>query len=176
VKRISILAMFLGAIALFTTSCGTSDSVKTLTLGSVSTSSGGIYNLVGVDGTLQLKVTANYHSGKIVDVTNDSTFSVTPVGSIYSSADPNYNQGDPLPPYGPDTVPINKTGLMTGIVGICTWVDLVDSKGVPLDPAAWAYTGYYQVTASYKGFTSQPIGIGVGVAESNYPKGGCGPS
>jgi hypothetical protein len=177
VKRTSFLAVFLSAIALFTTSCGTSDSMKSIMLSSTGASAGGFYNLVGVDGTLQLKVTAVYHSGKTIDVTNDATFAMVPTGTIYSSADSNFPANGPLPAPGPDTVTINKTGLMTGIAGVCTWVDLTDpSTGDPADPAAWAYTGYYQVTATYRNLTSQPVGIGMGIAESNYPKGGCGPS
>lgn len=176
-KRVSILATFLAAIGLLTTSCGTSDSVQSLTLSSNGASAGGFYNLAGVDGTVQLVVTANYHSGKTVDVTNSATWNVTPQGTIYSSADSAYLPGAALPAYGPTTVPINKTGMMTGIVAICTWVDLNDpTTGLPASPASWAYTGYYQVTATYKNFTSQPVGVGVGVAESNAPTGGCGPS
>jgi hypothetical protein len=176
VKHKQLLAMFLSAAALFSSSCGVSDSVKSLTISSKG-STASVFNLVGQDGTIQLVVNANYHSGKTVEVTNDSTFSVTPVGTIFTSADPNFQAGGPLPPYGPTTVPINKTGVMTGIVSICTWQDLIDNTKnppVPFSPPQWAYTGFYQVTASYKGFTSQPIAIGVGAAESNAP--GCGPS
>jgi len=177
VKRASILAMFLAAVALLTTSCGTSDYVQSLTLTSNGAAAGGFFNLAGVDGTIQLVATANYHSGKTVDVTNSVTWSITPNGTIYSSADSNYLPGDSLPAYGPTTVPISKTGMMTGIVAICTWVDLTDpTTGKPASPPSWAYTGYYQVTATYKNFTSQPVGVGVGVAESNSPTGGCGPS
>lgn len=177
-KHKQLLAMFLGAVALFSSGCGVSDSVKSLTITSSGASNGSFFNLAGQDGTVQLVVSANYHSGKAVVVTNDSTFSVTPVGTIYTSADPNFPAGGPLPPYGPTTVPISKTGRMTGIVSICTWLDLIDNTKTPpapFDPAHWAYTGFYQVTASYKGFTSQPIAIGVGAAESNAPSGGCGP-
>lgn len=177
-RRINnLLAALLAAVVITSTGCGVSDSVKSITLSSTGSSSGGFYNLAGVDGTLQLVATANYHSGKTVVVTNDVTWSVSPVGSIYSSADPNFVAGDPLPPYGPDTAPINKTGLMTGIVGICTWVDLIDNTKTPpapYNPAQWAYTGYYQVTATYNGLASQPVGVGLGIAESNAP--GCGPS
>jgi len=172
-KRISIATLFLAAIALLSTSCGTSDYVKSLTLSSTGTTSGGFYNLAGVDGTLQLSVIANYNSGKTIDVTNASTWNVTPEGT----------QDDmvtPLPPYGPGTVPISQTGLMTGIVPICTWTDAeVTTNGTtaPASPPIWEYTGYYQVTATYRNFTSQPVGIGVGVAASlNSPTGGCGPT
>src|SRR5208282_5670458 len=101
VKRNLILATFLSAIAVLTTSCGTSDSIKSLMLTSSGANNNGFYNLPGVDATLQLKVYAVYNSGKLVDETTESTWTVVPTGT-----DQNAN---PLPPYGPDTVPINKT-------------------------------------------------------------------
>jgi hypothetical protein len=172
-----ILAAFLGAITLLTigavslvsTGCGTSDSIQSITLSSTGSSAGGFFNLAGVDGTQQLTVTANYHSGKTIDVTQDSTYSVVPVGTQDDMV-------SALPPYGPDTVPISKSGLMTGIAQICTWTDAIDpTTGKPFAPPVWEYTGYYQVTATYREFTSQPVGMGVGVTASlNAP--GCGPS
>src|SRR5580698_8816860 len=118
-KRTSaVLTLFVAAIALLSISCGTSDYVKSLTLSSNGTSSGGFYNLVGVDGTLQLQVMAVYNSGKLLDVTKASTWNVTPTGVDQF--------GFPLPPYGPNTVPIDPSGLMTGIVSICTWTDGID--------------------------------------------------
>jgi len=173
VKRASLfLALMVAGVALITTSCGTSDYLQSITLSATGANSGSFYNLVGLDGTVQFLVTANYHSGKTIPVTNSVTWSVTP-----NLVDDN---GVSLPPYGPTTVPISATGLMTGIVSICTWTDAIVTTGSttgPANPPIWEYTGYYQVTATYKGFTSQPIGIGVGVAASNNsPIGGCGPA
>ena len=171
-KRIHVLATLLVATLLISTGCGHSDSIKSLMVTSTGANNNGFYNLAGVDSTVQLKVYAVYHSGKLIDVTNDATWTVVPTGT-----DDNFN---PLPPYGPDTVPINKTGLMTGIVPICTWVDAMDNTKTPparANPPIWEYTGYYQTSANYREFTSQPVGIGVGVAASNTsPVGGCGPS
>lgn len=202
-KRISLfLALMVAGVALLTTSCGTSDYLESLTLSSTGNSSssgssstaGSFYNLVGLDGTLQLIVTANYHSGKTIVVTNNSTWTVKPVGCAYSADDPTQVcQYDPvtgqlnqyaqapytLAAYGPNTVPISSTGMMTAISNVCTWEDLPDTTVtpvVPWNPAEWVYTGYYQVTATYRNFTSQPVGIGVGVTTSNAPAGGCGPS
>lgn len=167
-KRISTVSLFLAAIALLSSSCGTSDYIKSLTLSSTGSSSGGFYNLAGVDGTLQLSVKANYNSGKTVDVTNASKWTVVPQGTD--------DNGNPLPAYGPTTVPISATGMMTGIVPICTWTDAVTgTPPAPATPPQWEYTGYYQVTATYREFTSQPVGVGVGVAVSNNAPG-CGPS
>jgi len=176
VKRTSVLTLLLAAIALLTTSCGTSDYLESLTLTSNGATAGGFFNLAGVDGTIQLVLTANYHSGKTVDVTNNAIWTVVPEGAT--------DTGAALPAYGPNTVPISSTGLMTGIVPICTWTDAIVTTGTgssattgPANPPIWEYTGYYQVTATYRNFTSQPVGVGVGVAASiNSPAGGCGPT
>lgn len=174
-KQKNILATILSVAVLFAMSgCGNSDHLQSITLTPGSAS--GVANLPGVDATLQLAVTANYNSGKTVIVTNESTFSVTTVGTD--------DNGNALPPYGPNTVPISTTGMMTAVGLLCTWTDANETTGTPpnqttapANPPVWEYTGYYQVTASYKGMTSQPAGIGVGsVASNNSPIGGCGPS
>jgi len=175
-RTATVLALFLVAIALLSTSCGTSDFLKSLNLSSNGTLSGGFYNLAGVDGTLQLQVQAVYNSGKLINVTNASTFTMVPTGCVFDPGPPENLCAGPVPAPAPNTVTISPTGLMTGIAQICTWVDLNGTNGQPQTPPAWAYTGYYQVTATYRNFTSQPVGIGMGVAESNSPTGGCGPS
>jgi len=179
VKRTLVFAtLLLAATALLSTSCGKSDSIKSLLLTSTGANNSGFYNLPGVDATLQLKVYAVYNSGKQIDVTTMSTFSMVPTGCVFSG-DVNNPCGGALPDPGPDTVTINKTGLMTGIAQICTWLDAIDNTKTPPAPAnppIWEYTGYYQTTATYREFTSQPVGIGVGVVASNSPTGGCGPS
>jgi hypothetical protein len=178
-RTFTVLALFVAAIALLSTSCGTSDYMKSLTLTTTGSSIGGDFNLSGVDATLQLKVYANYNSGKNIDVTNASTFTMVPTGQIASvGVGSIYAPGDPLPAPAPNTVTISGTGMMTGIASICTWVDaetLVSGNLTPVTPPEWSYTGFYQVTATYRNFTSQPIGVGMGIADSNSPAG-CGPS
>jgi len=174
VKRTQVLATLLAAtLSIIMSGCGTSDGIKSLLLTSTGTSSGNFFNLAGADGTLQLKVYAVYNSGKMIDETNASTWTVTTVGG-------SDNPGGALPAYGPDTVPINSTGLMTAIIPLCTWTDATDntkSPPAPANPPVWLYTGYYQVTATYRGFTSQPVAIGVGsLTSTNSPVGGCGPA
>jgi hypothetical protein len=175
VKRISILAMFLAAVTTFSTSCGQSDYLQSVQLSAQGATAGGSYNLPGVDATLQLQVMAVYHSGKQVDVTNNVTWTVT-VAPAPSNVDMN---GVPLPPYGPDTVPISPNGLMQAVEDVCTWVDgytTTSGKTTYDNPAVWAYTGYYQVVASYRQFTSNPIGVGVGSEDNPNSPGGCGPT
>lgn len=171
-KRISILAMFLAAVTILSTSCGQSDYLQSVQLSAQGATAGGSYNLAGVDNTLQLQVMAVYHSGKLVNVTNNATWTVTTVGTDQN--------GNPLPPYGPNSVPISPNGLMQALAQICTWEDAVVTSGStsgPANPPVWEYTGYYQVVAGYRQFTSNPIGVGVGVQTSNNsPVGGCGPS
>lgn len=172
-RTFTVLALFLAAIALLSTSCGTSDFIKSVQLNGSGDSAGGTFNLPGVDAALQLKVWAVYNSGKQIDVTNAATWTVTPQGTQQDFT-------TPLPAYGPTTVPISASGLMSGIADICTWTDAKNTTVTPeayWNPPVWEATGYYQVTATYRNFTSEPIGVGVGVAASNTsPVGGCGPS
>lgn len=167
-KRTKVLAALMAGLTLLSTGCGVSDSVKSVMLTSSASSSGGFFNLVGADGTLQLTALAIYNSGKTIDITNQvSTYTVTTVG-----VDANF--GAPLPPYGPTTVPINATGLMTAVESLCTWENIAPPPGTP---PSWVYTGYYNVTATYKGIVSQPVAIGVGSETSNSStSGGCGPT
>ena len=171
-RTLTVFALFLAAIALLLTSCGTSDSIKSVQLNANGDSAGGTFNLPGVDATLQLKVWAIYNSGKQIDVTNASTWTVTPQGVDQSGA--------ALPAYGPTTVPISPSGLMSGIADICTWTDAFNTTVTPnayWNPPIWEATGFYQVTATYRNFTSEPVGVGVGVQASNTsPVGGCGPT
>lgn len=164
-KFTTILAAFLVALALITTGCGTSDSVKSITVSTSSTSSGGFFNLPGEGATLQLVATANYNSGKTVEVTNASTFTATPIGVDES--------GNPLPA-PPNTVTINATGLMAAVTPFdCSWTDTTPP---PATTASWFLTGSYTVVATYKGMASQPIYVGVGSAAGNGPGGACGPA
>jgi hypothetical protein len=163
VKRISILAMFLAAVTLITTSCGTSDKVASVSLSVSGTT--GVVNLAGLGGTLQLQVLTHYTSGKQVDETNWSTYAVTAQG-----VDDN-GLALPAPPQG---VTINATGMVTATEpGICTWTDLSSST-----TPAWAISGWYQVIATYKGMQSQPVYIPVASAASSQSitDGQCGPS
>jgi hypothetical protein len=178
------LSTLLAALALLMTSCGTSDYLESVSLTSNGASAGGFFNLAGVDGTIQLVVTANYHSGKTINVTNNSTFTMVPTGCVFSDSTgigtvtpTSVTCVSTMPAAGPTTVTISPTGLMTGIAQMCTWVDPINTTAtpnVPYSPPEWEYTGYYQTTATYRNFTSQPVGVGVGVTSSNVA--GCGPS
>ncbi len=180
-KRTNILAALLVALSLISTGCGTSDYVQSIEITSTGSSSGGFFNLAGIDGTLQLQTMTVYHSGKTVPVTNSVTYTVMPVG-CQSSGDPTNPCGTvpvPLLAYGPTSVPINATGLMTAVGAQCTWIDLPSGTppALPTPPQYnWLYTGYYEVTATYNGMVSQPVAIGVGSAAGNAPDGTCGPS
>jgi hypothetical protein len=175
VKRTNILAVLVITLSLIATGCGTSDSVQSVTLSSSGTNTGGFYNLAGADGTLQLSATANYHSGKTVDVTNSVTYTVTVVGT-----QDEISGYAPLPVYtsSPAPVPISPTGLMTAVASMCTWVDLPSGTPpvLPTPPLYnWEYTGYYQIVANYQGMASQPVAMGVGSQAGNAPDGSCGP-
>ena len=165
-KRTSILVTFLVAVTLLSTSCGTSDKLASVAL-SVSGTTGTV-NLAGLGGTLQLQVTTNYTSGKQVDETNWSTYTVTPQG-----VDDN-GLSLPTPPQG---LSVNATGMLTATEpGICTWTDL--TAGSSTATPAYAFTGWYQIIATYKGMQSQPIYIPVASAASSQSgtNGQCGPA
>jgi hypothetical protein len=167
VKRNQILATIIGAIAiaLLTTSCGTGDKIGSVSI-SAAGASGGVVNLSGLGATLQLHVTANYTSGKTIDETNFSTYTVTAQG-----VDDNTGMNLSAPPL---TLTINSTGMVTSVdPAVCTWFN----NGTLTTPG-WAYTGDYEIVATYRGFTSQPIYIPVASAASNQPSmdGQCGPA
>jgi hypothetical protein len=178
VKRINILATLV-AVLFLSSGCGTSDYLQSVQLTATGGSSGGFFNLSGQDGTLQLRATAVYHSGKGVNVTSSVTYTVTPIGCLSSGTPPPGNPcGGPVPAYGPQSVPINASGLMTAVGSLCTWIDL-PSGSPPVLPTPpqynWLYTGYYSVVANYRNMQSQPVAIGVGSAAGNAPDGSCGP-
>lgn len=166
-KRSRILAVLMIATLPFLTSCGGSNKLESVTM----TASGqqGTVDLIGMGGTLQLQVLANYTSGNFVDQTNYATYTVLPWG-----VDQNGN-ALPTPPLG---VSIDNTGLITATAnasgnGICTWVS---TTGIVATPG-WAFTGYYQVTATYRGFTSNPVYIPVASAAGPaVMQGQCGPT
>jgi hypothetical protein len=163
VKYTRILAALLGVVTFLTTSCGVSDKIASVSM-TVVGKSGGTINLAGLGGTLQLKVTANYTSGKQIDQTNFVTYTVTPEGT---------DEGGVALASPPQTLIINKTGMVTAVdPAVCTWVNLGT-----LQTPAWAYTGDYMITASFRGFTSNPVFIPVASAASgaSNTNGQCGP-
>jgi hypothetical protein len=125
------------------------------------TPSGGLYNLVGIGGTLQLVATGTYSSGQTKDLTNMVTYTVIP--------DPS---GMPLPA-PPSTVTMSPTGLMTAVEpAVCTWHD---TQTDATKPPTWVIAGSYIVTASFQGITSQQIFVTVASATGDAPDGSCGP-
>ncbi len=170
-KRSRILAALLVSLPLISTGCGTSDYVQSISLSATTASTGGgLYNIQGWGGTLQLVVNANYHSGKSIPVTDSVTYAVTPQGT--DDSNPGVTLEAP-----PKTVEMNTTGQMTAVnPTVCTWTNL----GTSTTPS-WFLTGSYQVIATYKGMASQPIFVGVASAagsnlNGNNPDGLCGPS
>jgi hypothetical protein len=162
VKRTQILATLLAAIAVFTTSCGTGDKIGSVSITAAGVS-GGIVNLSGLGTTLQLHVTANYTSGKTIDETNFATYTVMPDG---------FDDTGAALPAPPSTMSISKTGMITAVLpATCVWENL----GTTTTPS-WFYTGDYIVTATYRGFTSNPIYIPIASGAANTGNGQCGPS
>jgi hypothetical protein len=169
VKPLNILAAFLVALSLIATGCGTSDSVKSITL--TGANSAGAFEVYGEGGTMQMTVTAVYNSGKMVDVTNQSTFTVTAEG-----VDTNDN-ALPIPSSTtpPSTIEINSTGLVTAVTPfICTYVT---TSAVGASPITYALSGSYQIVATYGGMQSNAQYLAVASADINSQVAGatCGP-
>lgn len=164
-KRTQILATLLGVISLFSSGCGTSDKIGSVSMQVVGLGTGTI-NLQGLGGTLQLQVMANYTSGKQVDQTTFATYTVTAEG--YDN-----NTGAPLPA-SPLTFTIDRTGMATAVdPAVCTWFS---TTGDPKTPG-WAFTGDYKIVATFRGFSSNPVFIPLASAASNQTgmQGQCGP-
>lgn len=143
--------------------CGGSNKLQSITL-SIGGGSG-LFNLVGIGGTLQLKATGTYGSAKTKDLTNKVTYTVVPDGT---------DSGGGALSSPPLTVTMSPTGLMTAVdPATCTWINLEPD---PAKPPAWALTGSYKVTATFDGITSQPVFVGVASAAGPPPTGECGPS
>jgi len=173
VKHRTLLAVFLTALAVLgLSSCATTNHLQTLTMTATTPAlTGGFFNLQGEGGTLQLKVWANYSDKGTLDVTNQSVYTiiVTPTNSQDAF-------GFQLP-NPPNTVQLDKTGLLTAVTPFdCTWVDTGTA-----DKPAWFLSGSYQITATYKGVTSQPVYVGVASSagdnsSGNNPSFLCGPT
>ncbi|MGA7906962.1 MAG: hypothetical protein WCA16_06100 [Candidatus Sulfotelmatobacter sp.] len=162
-KRTIILATALAALVLALTGCGTSDKLSTITLSA--SGSTGTFDVKGIGGTLQMRVTANYTSGKSVVVTNFSTFAATPEGTLDDGVTPL--------PTPPQTITISATGMVTAVdPPVCTF-NVTSPAGVT--PASYALSGDYKIVATYKGFQSQPAFLGVASAVGDGPNGACGP-
>lgn len=159
----------LATLPFLTSSCGTSDKIASVTISAAGQT--GTVNLVGLGGTMQLQVLANYTSGKFIDETNYATYTVTSEGYY---TDWNTNVQYPMPA-SPLTVTINNTGLVTAVdPAVCSWISAVPDNTAT---TGWAYTGWYEITATYRGFTSQPIDIPLASAANGQPTEGgqCGP-
>ena len=175
-KRIRILGTLLAAIALLSTSCGTGDKIGSVSMQVVGLGTG-VINLAGLGQTLQLQVTANYTSGKQIDETNFSTYTVTAEGYFCNWSDnacDNPGVDESPMPTPPQTLTINKTGMVAAVdPAVCSWINL----GTLTTPG-WAYTGDYMIIATYRGFTSNPVFIPLASAANAQPgmNGECGPS
>ena len=166
-KRTRIFAALFAVVALMTSSCGVGDKLASVSISASGQT--GTVNLAGLGGTLQLQVMANYTSGKSVDETNFSTYTITP-----ECCDDAGNQL-PTPPEG---LELNATGMLTATApGICTWTNENTTTTGASEPS-WFMTGDYTIVATYRGFTSNPIYIPVASAANNQPinNGVCGPS
>ena len=162
-KRTIFFIAFLSLLAVCLASCGSTDNLRTIQLTAPST------ELQGIGGTIQLQAQGTYAYGPNRDLTNQVTYTV--VVDAVNGVDVN---GVALPT-PPSTITINTTGLVTAVdPPVCTYEDVGTAT-----TAAWVLTGTYEITASYRGVTSQPVYIGVASAAGPAAApadGQCGPS
>ncbi|MBI3646884.1 MAG: hypothetical protein HY233_13105 [Acidobacteriales bacterium] len=162
IRKTFFTALLCAIVATTLLGCGGSNKLQTIkiSIGDSNT----MYNLKGIGGTLQLKVTGNYSSGKTHDLTNVATYSIIP--------DPVMSPNLPTPPL---TVTLSNTGLLTAVQpGICTWRNAQpDPNKVVTDPI-WVIDGDYLVTASFDGVTSEQVFVTVASA-ADPATGTCGP-
>jgi hypothetical protein len=172
VKHSRILVTVLSiAVLVAMSGCGSSDKVESVSM-TVVGASGGTVDLYGLGGTLQLQVTTNYYSGKQVNETNYATFTIAAQGYACDWSSGACAEGAmPTPPQG---ITVSPNGLVTAVdPGVCSWIDVGTSTS-----ASWAFSGYYQITATNHGFTSNPVYIPLASAASgqSIADGQCGPT
>lgn len=171
-KRKIIFTALLCALLFTLLGCGASNKLQTITISIAD--SGGLFNVQGEGGTLQLKVTGNYSNSKTHDLTNVATYTIVPNGEyVTDDGLGNFVYFPLLDP--PQTITLNKTGMATAVDPfVCTWVNL---ESDPTKTAKWALSGSYKVTATFDGITSQPVYIAVASAVvGGQNNGACGPT
>ena len=159
-RKTLITALGCALLAISLLGCGGSNKLQSiqLTVGG----NGGLFNLKGIGGTLQLKATGTYTSAGTKDLTNVVTYTVIPDPAFF-----------PLLPAPPLTVTMSPTGLMTAVQpAVCTWHD---TQTDPSKTPVWVVTNDYIVTASFEGVTSQQAFVTVASASGDAPDGSCGP-
>ena len=154
--------------------CGTTDHLQSIQLSTSNSAETppGTLDLYGEGGTAQLYTWGNYSSGVPRLFANEPVqyqISVTP-GSLDQ-----FN--DPLPA-PPNTVQLSEDGLLTAVTPfICSWQN---SAVPPATTPAWGLSGSYTVTATFQGFTSPAVFVGVASQagldlNGTNPTGECGP-
>ncbi|PSH03739.1 MAG: hypothetical protein CXZ00_10310 [Acidobacteria bacterium] len=167
-------------LLLLITSCGQTYSLQTVSISALptgqTTEQVGTVILNGMGVTANIIVRANYTNTKSEVVTALATFDVVPVGNgIASYAAGHLTLDDGLP--NPVLSPINNHGdLQYNASGLITAVDPGVCTAITDSSKAISLTGYYKVTATYKGVTSQPLYVALASAVpagDGTVKGGC---
>ena len=162
-RKTLITALGCALLAISLLGCGGSNKLQTIEISIGDSNS--MYNLKGIGGTLQLKVTGNYSNSKTHDLTNVATYSIIP--------DPVLSPNLPVPPL---TVTLSNTGLLTAVQpGICTWQNVQPDPNKVITDPIWVIDGDYVVTASFDGVTSQQVFVTVASAADPTGTGTCGP-
>jgi hypothetical protein len=181
VNRKTLFAALACALLVFSMlGCGTTNhlqSIQLSTSASTETPMGGL-NVPGISSTLQLYVWGNYSSGKTKLLHGEAVaYQIVLDPDNFLDA-----HGNVLPapftnttPAQPQVLQLSPTGLITAIdPAVCTWVDVagIIPPATTAPPPAWAQSGSYDVTATYLGFTTPRVNIGVSsaVGDPNNPQ------
>jgi hypothetical protein len=190
VKRKTLFAALACALLVFSMlGCGTTNHLQSIQLSKSSASETPMngLNVPGISSTLQLYVWGNYSSGSHKLLTGQAVafqIALDPINKFDA-----FGQILPAPP---QVLNLSTTGLVTGInPAVCTWVDVagIIPPATTAPPPVWQLSGSYDVTATYLGFITPPVNIGVasaggnpsnpslpnGEGTNNNPNGLCGP-
>ena len=160
-KRTIFLIAFVSLLGMICLGCG-SASLRTIELTAPSTI------VYGIGGTLQLKATGFYSYGPARDLTDKVTYTL-----VVSPAPNDLDASGNL--LTTASIQLDRNGFITAVnPGVCTFQDVGTAT-----TAVWALSGTYEVTAAYRGITSQPfyVAMASAVGAAGPPANGqCGPA
>jgi hypothetical protein len=163
VNRKTLFAALACALLVFSMlGCGTTNHLQSIQLSTSNTSETPMngLNVPGISSTLQLYVWENTSNGKAVLLHGEGI-----AYQIVLDPDNFVDAFGNVLPAPPQVLNLSTTGLITGIdPAVCTWVDVagIIPPATTAPPPVWQLSGSYNVTATFGGFTTPPVNIGVG--------------
>jgi len=140
-SRIVIALICSVALVASVTGCG-GNQLQSITVNTGSNSP----DIVGIGGTIQFVVTANYSNTSTSVVTTHATYTIAPPNPV--------PVGSPTFVAPASAVTINASGIAEAVQGACTWTATTVLTGNPPAPTTVMGTNPYIVTVSYGGMTA----------------------